>query len=68
MLIVIYPYLKPMKTWKMALYEGGLIVSPKPKGGLGPKDVNRHKMYDLYCKIGKSRYRAGHIYEPAGNL
>ena len=35
---------------------------------LGPVDVNRHMMYDVCYKIGKSRNRAGHVYEPAGIL
>ena len=47
----------------VALYEG-----PRPKGGLGPVDINRHTWCNLCCKIGKGRNRAGHMYEPAGIL
>ena len=36
-----------------------------PKGGLGPIDINRHEICNLYCKIGNGRNRAGHMYEPA---
>ena len=36
-----------------------------PKGGLGPIVINRHEVYNLYCKLGKGRNRAGHMYEPA---
>ena len=41
------------------------LRGPEPKGGLGPIDINRHEICNLCCKIGKSRNRAGHVYEPA---
>ena len=56
-----------MKTRSMALYYKR-SKSPGPKGGLGPVDINRQKVCNLCCKIGKDRNRAGHAYEPAGIL
>ena len=40
----------------------------EPKGGLGPIDINRHEICNLYCKIGKGRNRARHMYEPASGF
>ena len=40
----------------------------EPKGGLGPIDINHHDICNLYCKIGKGRNRARHMYEPASGF
>ena len=31
------------------------LEGPEPKGGLGPIDINRYEICNLYCKIGIGR-------------